>query len=182
VTGITARFAPSNGNSLEREVLMTARLPEKFSAPMYARTPTDRRNLQNVLRFELNYLEHGGYTRSLRAPWRALCIFEDSPACPNYESQEYRVPCDECALLQLVPLNARTQKIPCRHIRLTPQGETLESLYRTGTQQEIEEAVGAWLRATIQSLETERGLVAPGVTALALRALASSEQKGTVAD
>ncbi|HXC42024.1 MAG TPA: hypothetical protein VNY51_00715 [Candidatus Dormibacteraeota bacterium] len=32
-------------------------------------------------------------------------------------------------------------------------GQTLESLYRTGTQQEIEEVLGAWLRATIQRLE-----------------------------
>jgi hypothetical protein len=145
-------------------------MPARTHAPMYSRMPTDGRNLLDVLKFELNYLEHGGYTRSLRAPWRALFIFEDSPACPNFESQEHRVPCNECALVQLVPFDARAQKIPCRQIPLTPEGETLESIYRTGTQQEIEAAVGAWLRATIQSLETEHGLVAPGVAALVPRA------------
>jgi hypothetical protein len=35
-------------------------------------------------------------------------------------------------------------------------GETLESLYRTGTQLEIEEALGDWLRATIRRLEAEK--------------------------
>jgi hypothetical protein len=145
-------------------------MPARPHTPIYSRMPKDGRNLLDVLRFELNYLEQGGYTRSLRAPWRALFIFEDSPACPNFESQEHRVPCSECALVQLVPLEARKQKIPCRQIRLTPEGETLESIYSTGTQQEIEAAVGAWLRATIRSLETERGLAAPSVTALANRA------------
>jgi uncharacterized small protein (DUF1192 family) len=29
-------------------------------------------------------------------------------------------------------------------------------LYRTGTQQEIEEALGAWLRATIRRLEAQK--------------------------
>jgi hypothetical protein len=145
----------------------TTRLPAEIPGGLSRK---DGPNLLDVLKLELNYLEQGGYTRSLRAPWRASFIFEDSPACPNYETRERPIPCSECALVQLVPFDARAKKIPCRQIPLTPEGETLESIYRTGTQQEIEAAVGAWLRATIQSLETERGLVAPGVTALALRA------------
>jgi hypothetical protein len=79
----------------------------------------------------------------------------------NYDSQENPAPCSECVLMQLVPPEARGTKIPCRHIPLTKEGETLDSIYRYGTQQEIEEAVGNWLRATIKSLETERGLEAP---------------------
>jgi len=39
---------------------------------------------------------------------------------------------------------------------LSPHGETLDSLYRTGTHQELEEALGTWLRATIQRLEAEK--------------------------
>lgn len=144
---------------------MSMQNPSKAAAVLHARNPTDGRSLLNVLKFELDYLEHGGYTHSLRAPWRALFIFEDSPACPNFESQLQRVPCNECALIQLVPFDARAQKIPCRQIPLSPEGESLESLYSTGTQQEIEAAVGAWLRATIRSLETENGLVPSGVIA-----------------
>ena len=39
---------------------------------------------------------------------------------------------------------------------VVPTGETIASLYRTGTQQELEEALGAWLRATISRLEGEK--------------------------
>lgn len=57
--------------------------------------------------------------------------------------------------MQFVPENARTKQTPCIHIPLSPSGDTLDSLYRTGTQQEIEEALGTWLRATISRLEAK---------------------------
>jgi hypothetical protein len=34
-------------------------------------------------------------------------------------------------------------------------GENLDNLYRTGTQQEIEEALGYWLQTMIRQLEVE---------------------------
>jgi hypothetical protein len=58
--------------------------------------------------------------------------------------------------MQFVPENARKERTPCIHIPLSPSRETLDSLYRTGTQQEIEEALGAWLRATIGRLEAKQ--------------------------
>ena len=116
---------------------------------------SDNRNLLDVLKFELEFLERGGYGRSSRESWRAQFVFEDSPTCMNFNSKD-RKPCSECSLMQFVPENARTEQTPCIHIPLSPSGETLESLYRTGTQQEIEEALGAWLRATIQRLEAKR--------------------------
>jgi hypothetical protein len=73
----------------------------------------------------------------------------------NFNSKD-REPCDECLLMQFVPEKARTEQTPCIHIPLSPGGQTLESLYRTGTQQEIEAALGAWLRATIQQIEAEQ--------------------------
>lgn len=114
--------------------------------------PKDDRKLLDVLKFELEFLEQGGYGRLPRESWRARFVFEDSPTCMNFNSKD-REPCSECLLMQFVPENARTEQTPCIHIPLAPGGETLESLYRTGTQQEIEEALGAWLRATIQRLE-----------------------------
>ncbi len=131
--------------------------------------PADDRNLLDALKFELNVLNKGGYGSSPHEPWRPHLAFEDSPTCMNYDSNENPAPCSECVLMQLVPPEARSTKIPCRHIPLTKEGETLDSIYRYGTQQEIEEAVGNWLRATIKSLETERGLESPGVTALPRR-------------
>jgi hypothetical protein len=114
--------------------------------------PTDKRNLLDVLKFELEFLEQGGYGRLPRESWRPRLVFEDSPTCMNFNSKD-REPCDECLLMQLVPENARKEQTPCIHIPLAPGGQTLESLYRTGTQEEIEEALGAWLRTTIHRFE-----------------------------
>ena len=116
---------------------------------------TDKRNLLEVLKFELEFLEQGGYGRLPREAWRPRFIFEDSPTCMNFNSKD-KEPCSECLLMQFVPAEARKEQIPCIHILLSLSGDTLESLYRTGTQQEIEAALGAWLRTTIHRLEAEK--------------------------
>ena len=43
--------------------------------------------------------------------------------------------------------------IPLPLIPLNDRDETVDSFYRYATPQELEEAVGKWLRATIQNLE-----------------------------
>ncbi len=116
----------------------------------------DERDLLEVLKFELQFLADGGYGRSPRTPWRPQYIFEDSLTCMNYDSKENPGPCSDCVLMQLVPRERRSEKIPCRHIPFNMSGETLDSLYRYSDQQEIEETVGGWLRATIHRLEEER--------------------------
>ena len=116
----------------------------------------DERDLLEVLKFELQFLQDGGYGRSPRTPWRPQYIFEDSLTCMNYDSKENPGPCSDCVLMQLVPPERRSEKIPCRHIPFNTSRESLDSLYRCSNQQETEEAVGAWLRSTIQRLEEER--------------------------
>ncbi len=116
----------------------------------------DVRDLLEVLKFELQFLQDGGYGRSPRTPWRPQYIFEDSLTCMNYDSKENPGPCSDCVLMQLVPPECCSEKIPCRHIPFNVFGETLDSLYRCSNQQETEETVGGWLRATIQRLEEER--------------------------
>ena len=123
----------------------------------------DERDLLEVLKFELKFLEDGGYGRSPRARWRPQLIFEDSPTCMNFNSQE-QGPCSDCVLMQLVPPEFRSAQIPCRHIPFDKSGETLDSLYRCGEQSEIEDVFGNWLRATIKRLEDERGAARQGVT------------------
>lgn len=117
----------------------------------------DERDILEVLKFELDFLRKGGYGRSPREPWRAQLIFEDSPTCMNYDNQENKKPCEQCVLMQFVPVENRAQTVPCRFIPLTPDGQTLNDLYRGGTQQEIEDALGDWLRQTIARIEAERG-------------------------
>ncbi len=50
--------------------------------------PKDDRNLLDVLKFELEFLEQGGYGRLPREAWRARFIFEDSPTCMNFNSKD----------------------------------------------------------------------------------------------
>ena len=116
----------------------------------------DERDLLDVLKFELNFLEKGGYGRSPREPWRPVFVFEDSPTCMNYDSKENPDPCDACVLMQLVPAEFRETKIPCRHIPFNAQGETLDTLYRYADQHETEKIYGDWLRSTIAKLEESR--------------------------
>lgn len=116
----------------------------------------DERDLLEVLKFELEFLEAGGYGRSPRTPWRPQLIFEDSPTCMNFNSVEDPGPCTDCVLIQLVSPKFRSAQIPCRHIQFDSSGETLDSLYRYSDQVEIEEMVGGWLQATIKHVEEER--------------------------
>lgn len=116
----------------------------------------DDRDVLEVLRFELNFLQQGGYGRSVRTPWKPTSLFQDSLSCLNFDLPERPHPCDECLLMQFVPDGARRQDVPCHHIPLTPKGETLETLDRGANQQQLEEAMIAWLQRTIARLEQER--------------------------
>ena len=118
----------------------------------------DARDILEVLRFELGFLEDGGYGRSPHAPWRAPAIFEDSPICPNFCDPARPHPCETCLLEQFVPEARRAESVPCRFIQLTEQGQTVEDFYRTGSQVEMEEALARWLRAQIDKIEKERAV------------------------
>lgn len=118
--------------------------------------PNDDRDLLDVLKFELQFLEKGGYGRSPRQAWRAPLIFEDSPTCLNFALPQKIYPCSTCVLMQLVPEADREKSVPCDHIVLNEAGETVDSLYHTADQAETEEAVKDWLRRTIHSMEEER--------------------------
>ncbi len=116
----------------------------------------NNRDLLETLRFELKFVEDGGYGRSPHAPWRAPYIFEDSPSCLNFSDPARPHPCSECLLTELVPPELRKQEVPCRFIPLNDKGQTVDSLYRTGTQRELEEALRDWLQREINRLEKEQ--------------------------
>ncbi len=116
----------------------------------------DERDLLDVLKAELAFLEKGGYGRSPHESWRQPLIFEDSPTCMNFDSKENPGPCSDCLLMQLVPQQFRGRQIPCRHIPFNADGETLDSLYRYSDQAEVEEVFGNWLRKTIAKIEETR--------------------------
>ena len=119
----------------------------------------DERDLLDVLKSELEFLDHHGYRRSAETAWRPRFIFEDSPSCINHDCADKPHPCTDCVLTYVVPPEQRSTNVPCRHIPLTASGETLDSLYRYCDTNEIESTVRSWLQATIMHLEEERAVV-----------------------
>jgi hypothetical protein len=124
----------------------------------------DKRDVLEVLKFELNFLDQGGYGRSVHTPWKPTSTFQDSPSCINFNSSEERHPCNECLLSDLVPANAQTEEVPCHHIPLNQVGHTVHSMARQNTQAELEDSVKQWLRASIARIEQERSKPAAGVS------------------
>ena len=116
----------------------------------------DKRELLDVLKAELEFLENAGYHHAARDPWRPQFMFQDSPTCLNFDRSEPPKPCSDCVLMQLVPLDLQDKKIPCRYIPLSERGETIDSFYRTGTQEEMETSVAGWLKGMIARLEREK--------------------------
>jgi hypothetical protein len=118
--------------------------------------PKDQRDILEVLRFELNFLEQGGYERSIRTPWKWASTFEHSPTCPNFNKPERPYSCTDCQLIDLVPVSARGLDVPCHQIPIGPRGETVSTMEQEHDLLELEEALGNWLRATINDIEQRR--------------------------
>ena len=116
----------------------------------------DERDVLEVLKFELNFLEQGGYGRSVHAPQTPTRIFQDSISCLNFGDPKRPHPCSECMLIDFVPPSMRNEDVPCHHIPLSPAGETVATLDARDRQQKLEEAVIVWLRAVIARMEKER--------------------------
>jgi hypothetical protein len=119
----------------------------------------NKRHLLEVLKDELEFMEKGGYRNPIRAPWRPQFMFQDSPSCLNFEVSQHPKPCSDCALMQLVPADSQQTKYPCRYIPLNERGETLDLLYRTGTQEAAESAFKNWLKSTIARLERQQAML-----------------------
>lgn len=116
----------------------------------------DERDLLELLRTELDFIEKGGYGRSVRTPWKETSPFRDSLTCVNYALPEKAHPCSECHLIDYVPSDKQEELVPCHFIPLTESGETVEDLEKEGNQSKMEEALKAWMRRKIAELEAER--------------------------
>ncbi len=113
--------------------------------------------LLRALRDQLTFFESGGYGYSYRSSWRPTLVIRDSPICLNAIFTTAK-PCRECILFSMIPAEKRNSLVPCHHIPLNAAGETLATLYEKGSQQKLDETFHHWLRATIQTLEEERGV------------------------
>ena len=57
--------------------------------------------------------------------------------------------------MEFVPAELRDEQVPCRFVQLTPEGVTIDSLYRYGTPAETEETLRHWLKGRIREIEGE---------------------------
>lgn len=118
----------------------------------------DERDILEVLKAELDYIEKGGYGRPVGTPWRPTSVFQDSLTCINFGYPYRAYPCHECLLNDLVPPERRAEQVPCHHIPLDTEGTTVEGVEPEDNQSSLEEKVKTWLRARIKEIEDARGV------------------------
>jgi hypothetical protein len=116
----------------------------------------DDRDLLELLKQELSFIEEGGYGRSVRTPWLPKSIFQDSLSCLNYGYPYRAHPCAECRLIDFVTPENRSQSVPCHFIPLNDAGNTIEELEIEGNDPRMQHAVKTWLQGKISQLEAER--------------------------
>jgi hypothetical protein len=111
------------------------------------------RRLLQALKDEQNFFQSGGYGRPFRGEWRPTLLFRDSPVCINFTCAGALNPCQECPLFLLAPARERSQAIPCHHIVLDTEGNTIDRLYQKGSQKALDRRYCDWLSCLIRGLE-----------------------------
>lgn len=114
----------------------------------------DDRDIHEVLKQELSFIEEGGYGRSVRAPWLPKSIFQDSLTCLNHGYTYRAHSCSECRLLDFVGPEDRSQPVPCHFIPLNETGNTIEELEMAGSESKMQNVVKSWLQGKISQLES----------------------------
>lgn len=116
----------------------------------------DDRDLLELLKEELAFINQGGYGRSVRTPWLPKSAFQDSLTCINYGYPYRAHPCNECHLLDYVPTDQHGETVPCHNIKLNEAGETIEELEQRSEYARIEVLLRKWLQARIGELEAQK--------------------------
>jgi len=114
---------------------------------------SSKHEIIETLRYELNFLEQGGYEKSVRGEGLPS-PFRTGFSCLNFGDPLRRHACHECTLYEFAPEAARTDDIPCHAIELAP-GVTIASLLQSGDRQRLVQLLERWLRDTIARLERE---------------------------
>jgi hypothetical protein len=79
--------------------------------------------------------------------WRPSLLFWDSPVRANFDSSAIHHPYERCAIFDFISESKHELRIPCHHIPLNSERETVQSLYRQSTQKVLNHAVKNWLEA-----------------------------------
>lgn len=120
-----------------------------FNTDFFGRTPLE------VLQFELDFLQQGGYGRRVQEPTKPRVPFVDSPSCLNFLESNRPHACDGCVLMAFVPEGQRSESVPCHHIPLDPQGNTIAGLATTSDDPKIIATLEHWLRTAVDRLRLD---------------------------
>ncbi len=113
--------------------------------------PSNKQEMIDKLRLEIQVIERGGYHPSVREPRKQPRIFRDSVSCLNHGLEEKREPCDHCYLMEFVPEEYRDEEMPCHHIPLNEVGDTVASLQSNPDRLQAE--LLGWLSRTVARLQ-----------------------------
>ena len=113
----------------------------------------DTKPLLEALKYELYFLERGGYCFEQSVSPKSKLFFRDSVTCLNYGSLDTRESCSKCVLARFIPEPNKDSELACHCIPLNELGDTLASMPNKKDPKEIEELVRNWLRAKIRELE-----------------------------
>jgi hypothetical protein len=116
----------------------------------------DDRDILELLKEELAFIEQGGYGRSVRTPWVPKSAFQDSLTCINYGYPYRAHACTECHLMDFVPGDRQAESVPCHFIPLNADGETIEDFEAENNYLRLEANLKRWLAARISELESAR--------------------------
>ncbi len=67
----------------------------------------DERDILEILKDELNFIEQGGYGRSVRTPWKPKSAFQDSLTCINLRGPQTYPPVQRMSFDRLCLIRAR---------------------------------------------------------------------------
>ena len=129
----------------------SALAPNLHRAEIWWIVSAANRELLEKLKFELAFVEDGGYGRSVRTPHKPTSPFQDSLTCLNFGDPSRPHPCAECILMQYVPESRKAEDVPCHHIPLDEESGTIATLDAASS----EKALKRWLRHEIDRLEGE---------------------------
>ena len=118
----------------------------------------DDRDILELLKEELAFVEQGGYGRSVRTPWLPKSAFQDSLTCINFHDPARTRPCNECHLIDFVANEHKDEEVPCHLIALNEAGETIEDLEAQDNQAKLEATLKQWMRSKIKHIEDQRAV------------------------
>lgn len=112
-------------------------------------------DLLYLLKLEASLIEGGKFGRPVVTSGRLFTLMRDCVTCLNLFGTEQRYACASCFLIEHVPERLRGARLPCHHIPLNDQGETIAELDRLGRRDDAQRALLDWLRRLIHELEQE---------------------------